>query len=223
MGRVVEIVFSLNQFHENFREIDFTKKCRYSFFWLYFFSGTQPITTKKAVAFAKKDKVGWILIHCSLLWELKTWKEFHYVWEFSICYMKFFMRLELVTIPKVNTNYVNFKMMIWHYFHWKKKRKSFKIMKKMPNEPFFFLEPNIILLYDYLDFPLNNTSSGRYLMSRYSNSGTRENHSKLSTWSKHSIQEVLQDPKMSYCLHQSRHKFCGDGILQAGEVSDLKE
>ena len=73
-----------------------------------------------------------------------------------------------------------------------------------------------------LDFPLNNTSSGRYLMSRYSNSGTRENHSKLSTWSKHSIQEVLQDPKMSYCLHQSRHKFCGDGILQAGEVSDLK-
>ena len=98
-----------------------------------------------------------------------------------------------------------------------------EINEKNAKGTFFFLEPNIILLYDYLDFPLNNTSSGRYLMSRYSNSGTRENHSKLSTWSKHSIQEVLQDPKMSYCLHQSRHKFCGDGILQAGEVSDLKE
>ena len=55
-------------------------------------------------------------------------------------------------------------------------------------------------------------------MSRYSNSGTRENHSKLSIWSKNSIQEVLEDPKMSYCLHHSKHKFCGDGILQQGEV-----
>ena len=105
--------------------------------------------------------------------------------------------------------------MIWH-FHWKKKRKSF-----LKTNLFF---PGAKYRFDFmiLDFPLNNTSSGRYLMSRYSNSGTRENHSKLSTWSKHSIQEVLQDPKMSYCLHQSRHKFCGDGILQAGEVSDLK-
>ena len=100
-------------------------------------------------------------------------------------------------------------------FSLKKEKKVFFL-----KEPFF---PGAKYSLDFmiLDFPLNNTSSGRYLMSRYSNSGTRENHSKLSTWSKHSIQEVLQDPKMSYCLHQSRHKFCGDGILQAGEVSDF--
>ena len=55
-------------------------------------------------------------------------------------------------------------------------------------------------------------------MSRYSNSGTRENHSKLSIYSKISIQEILQDPKMSYCLHPSKHSFCGDGIIQEGEV-----
>ena len=73
------------------------------------------------------------------------------------------------------------------------------------------------LIADYPD-AYNKTLSGRYLMSRYSNSGTRENHSKLSVYSKISIQEILQDPKMSYCLHPSKHSFCGDGIIQEGEV-----
>jgi hypothetical protein len=57
-------------------------------------------------------------------------------------------------------------------------------------------------------------------MSRYSNSGIRENHSKLSHWSKKSIKEILQDPRMSYCLHKLNSPFCGDGIVQEGEVKN---
>ena len=61
-------------------------------------------------------------------------------------------------------------------------------------------------------------ASGRHLMSRYSNSGTKENHSRLSAWSKQSIREILMDHRMSYCLHNMQHPFCGDGIVQDGEV-----
>ena len=57
-------------------------------------------------------------------------------------------------------------------------------------------------------------------MSRYSNSGTKENHSRLSKWSKESIQEILQDFRMSYCLHDMKSAFCGDGIIQPGEDCD---
>jgi len=67
---------------------------------------------------------------------------------------------------------------------------------------------------------LKNSPEGRYLMSRYSNSGTKENHSRLSQWSKESIQEILQDFRMSYCLHDMKSAFCGDGIVQPGEDCD---
>ena len=60
---------------------------------------------------------------------------------------------------------------------------------------------------------------GRYLMSRYSNSGTKENHAKLSFWSKQSIRQILLDQRMSFCLHRIDTPFCGDGIVQEGEVS----
>ena len=58
-------------------------------------------------------------------------------------------------------------------------------------------------------------------MSRYSNSGTKENHSRLSHWSKESIREILQDFRMSYCLHNMKTSFCGDGIVQSGEVKNF--
>ena len=67
---------------------------------------------------------------------------------------------------------------------------------------------------------LKHSPEGRYLMSRYSNSGTKENHSRLSKWSKESIQEILQDFRMSYCLHDMESAFCGDGIIQPGEDCD---
>ena len=56
-------------------------------------------------------------------------------------------------------------------------------------------------------------------MSRYSNSGTKENHAKLSFWSKQSIKQILLDQRMSFCLHRVDTPFCGDGIVQDGEVS----
>jgi len=61
---------------------------------------------------------------------------------------------------------------------------------------------------------------GRYLMSRYSNSGTKENHAKLSFWSKQSIRQVLSDQRMSFCLHRVDTPFCGDGVVQDGEECD---
>ena len=90
----------------------------------------------------------------------------------------------------------------------------------------------------FLTDNLKNSPEGRYLMSRYSNSGTKENHSRynrnfcyefsrririfyrLSQWSKESIQEILQDFRMSYCLHDMKSAFCGDGIVQPGEDCD---
>ena len=59
-------------------------------------------------------------------------------------------------------------------------------------------------------------------MSRFSNSGTGENHSRLSIWSKDSIRDVLEDPTMAYCLHNMPTPFCGDGIVQDGEVEGEK-
>ena len=55
-------------------------------------------------------------------------------------------------------------------------------------------------------------------MSRYSNSGTKANHAKLSFWSRQSIREILLDQRMSYCLHPMDTPFCGDGVVQEGEV-----
>ena len=69
---------------------------------------------------------------------------------------------------------------------------------------------------------LTKTEGGRYLMSQYSNSGIRENHSRLSRRSKKSIQKLLSDNRMTYCLHQISHNqasFCGDGVVQKGEVT----
>ena len=60
-------------------------------------------------------------------------------------------------------------------------------------------------------------------MSRYSNSGTKENHAKLSFWSKQSIRQILLDQRMSFCLHRIDTPFCGDGIVQEGEVSSKAE
>ena len=62
---------------------------------------------------------------------------------------------------------------------------------------------------------------GRYLMSQYSNSGIRENHSRLSSKSKKAVRKVLSNSDMNYCLHQinqNEASFCGDGIVQQGEV-----
>ena len=64
---------------------------------------------------------------------------------------------------------------------------------------------------------------GRYLMSQYSNSGIRENHSRLSPRSKKAVQKVLSDTRMTYCLHRINNNdasFCGDGVIQNGEVRD---
>ena len=58
-------------------------------------------------------------------------------------------------------------------------------------------------------------------MSQYSNSGIRENHSKLSPKSKKAVQKILSDTRMTYCLHEIDNRvvsFCGDGVVQAGEV-----
>ena len=58
-------------------------------------------------------------------------------------------------------------------------------------------------------------------MSQYSNSGIRENHSKLSPRSKRAVQKVLSDSRMTYCLHKLNNNgapFCGDGVVQNGEV-----
>ena len=58
-------------------------------------------------------------------------------------------------------------------------------------------------------------------MSQYSNSGIRENHSKLSPKSKKAVQKILSDTRMTYCLHEFDNRvvsFCGDGVVQAGEV-----
>ena len=58
-------------------------------------------------------------------------------------------------------------------------------------------------------------------MSQYSNSGIRENHSKLSPKSKKAVQKILSDTRMTYCLHELDNRvvsFCGDGVVQAGEV-----
>ena len=58
-------------------------------------------------------------------------------------------------------------------------------------------------------------------MSQYSNSGIRENHSKLSLKSKKAVQKILSDTRMTYCLHELDNRvvsFCGDGVVQAGEV-----
>ena len=82
---------------------------------------------------------------------------------------------------------------------------------------FFF--HSVISIFFFTD-NLKNSPEGRYLMSRYSNSGTKENHSRLSKWSKESIQEILQDFRMSYCLHDMKSAFCGDGIIQPGEDCD---
>ena len=59
-------------------------------------------------------------------------------------------------------------------------------------------------------------------MSQYSNSGIRENHSKLSPRSKRAVQKVLSDSRMTYCLHNinsNEASFCGDGVVQNGEVN----
>jgi len=74
--------------------------------------------------------------------------------------------------------------------------------------------------HDPKDSISNLSPKGRYLMSRYSNSGTKENHSRLSAWSKQSIRQILLDRRMSYCLHQMKTPFCGDGIIQNGEECD---
>ena len=56
-------------------------------------------------------------------------------------------------------------------------------------------------------------------MSRYSNSGTKANHAKLSFWSRQSIRQILLDQRMSFCLHPMNTPFCGDGVVQEGEVN----
>lgn len=58
-------------------------------------------------------------------------------------------------------------------------------------------------------------------MSQYSNSGIRENHSKLSPKSRKAVQKILSDTRMTYCLHEIDNRvvsYCGDGVVQAGEV-----
>ena len=65
------------------------------------------------------------------------------------------------------------------------------------------------------------TYGGRYLMSQYSNSGIRENHARLSPMSKKSVRKILSDSRMTYCLHNvnsNEASFCGDGVVQDGEV-----
>ena len=60
-------------------------------------------------------------------------------------------------------------------------------------------------------------------MSQYSNSGIRENHSRLSPRSKKAVQKVLSDTRMTYCLHRintNEASFCGDGVIQNGEVRE---
>ena len=60
-------------------------------------------------------------------------------------------------------------------------------------------------------------------MSQYSNSGIRENHSRLSPRSKKAVQKVLSDTRMTYCLHSINNNeasFCGDGVIQNGEVRE---
>lgn len=68
--------------------------------------------------------------------------------------------------------------------------------------------------------PADADINGRYLMSRFSNTGRRINHELLSSCTKKSVVEVLEASHRTRCLREVARPYCGDGVVQEGEECD---
>jgi len=66
----------------------------------------------------------------------------------------------------------------------------------------------------------NDGKHGRYLMSKFSNSGLKKNNEVISNCTARSISKIIETPEMSYCLHQHQGGYCGDGVVDAWEECD---
>ena len=61
---------------------------------------------------------------------------------------------------------------------------------------------------------------GRYIMSRFSNTGIKRNNEIISNCTARSISTLLSSSEMSYCLHPRDGGYCGDGVVDHEEECD---